>query len=263
MDRKPMNKFLGNEKQSLLFVTILLLLVGTVTAELPTSQKINKQYLDKEVVKVIFAPKHETILSSEVSSQILDIPKNLGQTVSTDEPIIILDDLEYRARYVKAKGDLEKSKKRYDAIKQLFDKQEESLIRLAEAKSEYITAKAEHLFAKKKLKDTSIHSPFEGKIANVLVKEYEYAERGKPLIEVINDQKLIGKMLLPAKLRSAIDLNQEIELYVPLISQTVNGKITNIGPMIDPTSSTLKVEIEVDNSDQKIVPGMLGLTFWE
>jgi RND family efflux transporter MFP subunit len=258
-----MIKFWNNRYKMFLGILALCFSFESIVGELPSTQKINKQFLNKEVVKIVFAPKRETILSAEVSAQVIEIPKDLGQAVFNGEIVVILDNVEYQANFIKAKSDLERNTKRYDAINKLFEKKEESMIRLVEAKSEFINAKAEKLFANKKLMDTSIRSPFDGKIANVLIKEYEFAERGRPLIEIINDEQLIGKMLLPAKLRGSIGIDQEIDIFITLMNETVQGTITHIAPMIDPTSATLKVEIEIDNSDQKIVPGMLGLTFWE
>jgi multidrug efflux pump subunit AcrA (membrane-fusion protein) len=50
-------------------------------------------------------------------------------------------------------------------------------------------------------------------------------------------------------------LSADVELYAPA-GVTVHGTVTRIGTALNPATRTMRVEIDLPNLDEKLVPGM-------
>ena len=120
------------------------------------------------------------------------------------------------------------------------------------------------VIAAQNLSHTQVLAPYSGRVVAVNVADGEYPNRefhykDKPLIEIVNDTKMLAKVLVPANLLSQIHLGQLLTVRVNETGQTVSGKLTRIGAMIDPVSSTVPIEAEIDNANGALIGGMTGM----
>lgn len=215
--------------------------------------------LESTEVKIIFTPKQKTILSTAIPAKVIKIGINLGESVKKDDPLILLDDFDTRALLAKASSTFTNAEMKLQVIQKLFDQGEESLINFNDAKNNVNVTAADFQLTQKHVDEMVIRSPFDGQISNIVIHEFEFAKIGEPLIEVVNNDVIIGKMLLPAAFSSKITFGNSISIYVPFIDKNVSGKIIGIGPVIEPTSATVKVEVEIDNSERLLIPGLFGI----
>ena len=133
-------------------------------------------------------------------------------------------------------------------------------IKLAEADLQFATAEGERL--QSLLQYDKIVSPFDCVVTRRLVNPGDLAQaatatRTTPLFTC---QKLdVMRVFADAPEASAAGIRPglpaEVKLYGPA-GITVHGTVTRIATALDPATRTMRIEIDVPNPDEKLLPGM-------
>lgn len=253
------------------FCTILLITTFAMSAdEEPPSFKI-PQLLEPthRDLHVILAPNQRTVLSAQISTPILSsqvsapvvaIYKRMGESFKEGEIILELDTTVFGANVIKAKTVLERSRTVLSARKALFDDDVASLVDLRDAQAAVATAEAELVLALNQYDAAIIRGPYNGKVVTLAIQLYELPQPGQALVEVIQDEILLAKILYPSSYLNELAIDKVIQVEVKETGKIVDAKIIRIGSVIDPSSATIAVDAEVDNKDGSLRAGMTGTT---
>lgn len=214
----------------------------------------------EETFSLFFEPKHRTTLFSQVLTTILTINKQMGQGFLADEAIITLDSIVYKAKFEKSEALVAKAQTELTAKQQLYHDNVASLFELKTAEANLAQAIFEFEVSKKELDACQVTVPYNGKVITILVDEGELVQVGQTLGQSINDQTLIGKLLVPPHWLSKIEIGQSLDLKVNETGTVVKGKIIRIDAVMDPSSALTRVDLEVDNSDDTLRGGMSATT---
>jgi membrane fusion protein, multidrug efflux system len=107
------------------------------------------------------------------------------------------------------------------------------------------------------LDKTSIRSPFAGVVARRYVREGQQVAKGDRLFWVTGEGPLRMRFTLPGKFIGRIRKGQELPLTTPdLPEQKREAKVVEVSPVIDPSSSTFEVLIELEGASGPLRPGM-------
>lgn len=224
------------------------------------------QYLNPErMIHVILAPHHRTILSSQVSNPgiatpVLNIYHRMGESVKKGELLILIQDDVFKAGLEKARAVLKRYEAALYAKNQLFKDDLASFLDLKEAQANVASAMSELTLAELQLSFCYIRSPYNGKVVGLSVEEHETPQPGQPLIELVDDEVLLAKSLIPSTYISKIAIGKIIKIKVNETQTEVEAAISRIGAIIDPASSTIAIEAEIDNSQDLLKAGMTGVT---
>ena len=214
-----------------------------------------------EELRVILTPSHRTTLSSEVVvSTVQVVAKRMGDSFQQGDLLIQLDATVFKGLLLKATGLLKKAKINLTAKQELYQDNIASHFDIAAAQADLDAAQSDVISARHAVEQCTILAPYDGKVTNVYVEEHELVQQGKPLIEVINDTILIGRMLVPSYLFDKVSPDETLTISVRDANAIVTGKISRIDSAIDPASGMFKVDIEIDNRDRKLRSGMIGTT---
>lgn len=214
---------------------------------------------------IVFEPQYSAVLSAEIISPIIKIFKRMGDVIHEGDELIEMDPRVYEALYEKARALVMKTETELAGQKELFADGLASYFELRDAEASYASAQSDFASATKTLNSTKILAPYDGKVVALFVEEGELPHNNvsrndnRELIHIINDEILIGKMLLPSAIISHVRINDPITIHVKETGNVVTGHIKRISPVIDPTSATVKVDAEIDNLDQKLRGGMTGI----
>lgn len=239
------------------WITLFLLTTGTINADLTRTDQLELEETD---FHVILDPLHKAILSAQISSPVSKIFKKLGDSFDQGDLILKLDDSIYDAAFQKAKAVLDRARSVYEAKKELFEAKIASLSEFKEAYALYATAQSEFELAKKQLSACYVIAPYRGKVANVNLFEHELPQVGQPLAEIVGDEVLLAKMLVDAKFLNQLEIGRPLTIHVKELNQALPARIKRVGSVIDPASSTITVEAEIDNIDRQLMAGMTGTT---
>lgn len=208
--------------------------------------------------RVILDPRRTTLLSTEVNTRVRKIYKRMGDSFKQGEILIQLDDDIFIANLKKAKAQLDKAKTELDAKKQLFAENSASLFDVKDAEAALASAEADFVLAKKNYQASKIIAPYDGKVVALGVEEDELPKAGKEVIEVVDDSTLDAKFLLPSSALDSLAVGTPVRIKLAENGAIIKAKISRIGAIIDPASSTIKLEAEVDNSKGDLKGGMTG-----
>lgn len=226
-----------------------------VTNELIEDQSL----LTAENYRIILEPIHATSYSPQVLSPVLFINKRMGDSFKQGEVLLQLDPVIFSATYEKAKANLEKARAIYDAKQKLYEDNSVSYLDLKEAEAAALVAEADLKIAKKNLDATTILAPYNGKVAAVYIEEHELPKQDKQMLDIVDDETLIGKILIPSSLINQIRIGDPMTIVMTETGQKIQAVIKRIGAVIDPASSTLNIEVEINNKEHNLKSGMSGV----
>ena len=114
---------------------------------------------------------------------------------------------------------------------------------------------------KQQLVDHKINSPLAGKVVELYKREGEWVDASQPVARIVQLNKLKSEIKVPA----SIALNQlegTKAVFTPklksLDGQTFEGSVIFVAPEANPVNSTIRVWVEIENTDLRLVPGLLG-----
>lgn len=112
--------------------------------------------------------------------------------------------------------------------------------------------------AQSKLEDTVLTSPIAGTVLKTTFEAGETIAPGHPAVILGVLDTMEVEIGVPDTIISRIAIGESVSVYLYGLDQEVEGKITNIDPMADQKTRTFGVQIEIDNSQGQIRPGMLA-----
>jgi RND family efflux transporter MFP subunit len=212
---------------------------------------------------VIFKGFDRAVISSKITSTVVKITHRMGEHFQEGDLLIKLDDTVYQGLRKKAEGNLNKAMAELNAKKELFAADIASIYEVKTAEANVAIAQSEVINANYAIDACYIVAPYDGNVVTLFVEEFELIQEGKPLIEIVNDQFLIGQVLAPVSFISKVKRDQPVDIYIKELNKVVAGKILRIDAVIDPASSTFKIDIVVDNKQGLLKAGMIGLVGFE
>ena len=201
----------------------------------------------------------DAFISPEVNGQISAIPVSRGDRVNKGDLLIRLNTDVIRNNIDEVRTNLELAKKVFEKQEQLWKKNIGSEIQYLEAKNGKESLEARLSTLQSQLEMASIKAPFEGIIDDIMVKTGEMASPGMRLIRLINLDEMRITARVSESFIGSIAEGDTVQLgfssYPDLI---LNRPIARIGTVIDPDARTFRIEILLENPDQKLKPNMLS-----
>lgn len=222
-------------------------------------QEYEAEAAPKKVFQAVIDPLYRTNLSAEIQSPVTKINKRLGESFQKGDLLIQLDDVVYESNFKKASAMLNKAKVELDGKKQLFNDHVASLFELKEAEANVAVAEADVATAQRDLNSTKILAPYDGRVVSLSIEENELPKIGTEIIEIVYDDTLLAKLLIPASLLKQFNIGDSFTITISQIDLPVKAKIKRIGSVIDPSSETVKIEAEIENKNHELKPGMTGI----
>jgi RND family efflux transporter MFP subunit len=107
------------------------------------------------------------------------------------------------------------------------------------------------------LEKTKVTAPFSGLIARRYVREGEAVNRGQRLFWVTAEAPLLMRFTLPEKYFGHVHSAQVFEVTSPdLPGEKHTARVKEVSPVIDPSSGTFEVLIELTGDRGSFRPGM-------
>ena len=182
-----------------------------------------------------------------------------GQSVKQGERLAHIDvsalkaSLEHaRAAYRLAHDLCERRRRLYEnriIAKEELD-QSETQLKLAAADLEQVKVRYNHGFPK---------SPINGNIDHLYVDVGEFADVGKPIVDIVNIDRIKINVRVPELDVRYVKVGQQTPIRIDAFAdRTIMGVVEFVAFKADPASKTFLVRSVIDNSDHAIRPGMIG-----
>jgi RND family efflux transporter MFP subunit len=215
-----------------------------------------KHYVD--VTGNVSADKN-ILISPETGGNIISINVKEGDQVKKGQVLGRLNTemIERSIREVKINHDLAVTT--YNRRKILWDQNIGSEMEYLQAKStkEALEQKLEAL--KAQLDMAVIKSPINGVVDEIILREGEMASPQMPFARIVNIDNVyitadVSEMYLPK-----IHKGDEVDIEFPVLGRTIKKDIFRISSVIDPSSRTFRVRVNLKNTDNLIKPNMMAV----
>ncbi|MEA1886075.1 MAG: efflux RND transporter periplasmic adaptor subunit [Bacteroidota bacterium] len=184
----------------------------------------------------------------------------LGDRVRKGSLIARLEDEEYKnnVKLELYELNLELAKSNLEKQESLYEKGGVTLNELKQAGYDYTNAQINLENARIQMEKMKITSLFDG----VITKLPHYTQgseikSGTLIAGIMNYRSMILKVNLPEKYINTISTGKDVRITnYALPEDTLNGKITQLSPAINPDTRTFQGTIEINNPELKLRPGM-------
>jgi HlyD family secretion protein len=129
---------------------------------------------------------------------------------------------------------------------------------LAEAQRELALAQGQLASARRQLAGCRVIAPFAGRVAALHVHEHEQVAPGDRIVDLVCDQPLLARFLLPDHLFHQVQAGDTIELHIDGVEQPLKATVSHIAAVIEPASRTFEVRTLLNNEDRQLRAGMTG-----
>ncbi len=234
-----------------------------------TEETLNNQF---ELTGVA-APFRKATVSAEVPGRIMGRKVETGQRVKKGATLYTIDSERIRldvkqATVTKAarqtdiafaESELKRSDELVAAAAQPKRALDQARYNLDRAKDGFALAETNEARAKKALRDTTVRSPFAGRIARYYVEKGDYVGPGTPLATIIDLSKVRVTVGVTGRTADRIEPGKTAQVvFESLGGLTIEARVSTLAPALDPKTGTYPAELLLNNPDGKILAGMVG-----
>ncbi len=183
---------------------------------------------------------------------------NEGQAVGRGQLIAEMDDTQARNLLSGAEAQMNQANDALERYKMLHDNGSLPEVQWVEIQSKVAQAKSQYEIAKKNLADCRLTAPVSGIIGKKLVGAGETALPSQAIVTILDISSVKVKVAIPEAEISAINISTPSTIAVEAAQATVSGGRIEKGVQADALTHTYDVRINVQNSDRKLLPGMVA-----
>jgi RND family efflux transporter MFP subunit len=201
---------------------------------------------------------NDATISAETSGRVEMLPP-LGSYVDSGDVVARINDRLLEASLNAARSQYRLAEDTYQRQKALHEDSVISAMEFDNARSQWEQARAQLDHAREQLANARPRSPFAGRIEERNVEEGEYVGPGTPLVRIVDTRRV--KVTAGVPERYINDIREGTSATVRFQSVGLDsreGRVTFAGRTIRSGSRTFPVEIELNNSDDRVSPQMVS-----
>ena len=199
---------------------------------------------------------------TKVSGQVVKLPVEEGDKVKRGDLLAELNEAELKIEFMKTKVSMETDKTMLERAQNMLEKKLIAEENYELTRLQFESSKAAHEAARIQLEYTSVRAPFDGVVTLRNIELGQRVNVNQSLFVVADFNPLRAKIYVPEKdigriyekQRATITIEAEPELGF-------TGIVKMISPVVDPSSGTSKVTIDIEDSMGKLKPGMFCSVF--
>ncbi|GBC88573.1 Multidrug resistance protein MdtA [bacterium HR13] len=217
-------------------------------------------------------------ISTRVAGKITSVGVKEGQAVKKGQILLTLDASDILAQASAASEQVKQAEEayksaisNYEAVKKTYERYLSLLKENAITQQEFDQIKAQYDAAKAQVEQakagiraaqfqrkvvasnldyTTIRAPFDGYVAHKKVDVGDLAGPGSVLL-VIERPPYKLEVNLPEKYVGRIKVGDVYPVYIDALSKTVQGRVSEVSPSVDPITRTFRVKLSLESSDLK------------
>ncbi len=201
----------------------------------------------------------EAVVVAKVAGVVQNILVEEGFSVRRGQVLARLEQERPALQAAQAEANLRKLENDYRRNEELFSKNLISAEIHQRSKFEYESQKAAYEMAKLELDYTSIRAPIDGVVSQRLIKAGNMMVANAPTFRVTDFDPLLAVLHVPEREMGKLRVGQPATLMVDAIAGAeFSGRVARISPVVDASTGTIKVTVEVRDALQRLKPGMFG-----
>ncbi len=195
-----------------------------------------------------FAAINGVEVNAQTSGNVVGIHFESGQVVAEHALLVDIDDDTEQATLKFDEAALTLAALNIERQKQLYQKNATSKLNLAEAKAQWLQAKANSEKTQTQIRQKHITAPFTGYLGIRLINQGEYITPGKPMVTLQSLDPIYLNFYLPEHLLNQVRVREPITFSVEQNPNLIfTGIITAISSKIDPETHNIQLQATLPN----------------
>jgi len=128
-------------------------------------------------------------------------------------------------------------------------------------KAQVDNLRAQLAIAEERVTDCTIRAPFAGTVASRQVEIGQYLREQSPVMSLVTTNPLKLTANIPERWFPYVAAGAAVELKVEAYPDNFPGKVARVSRAVDPQTRTFVIEAEVDNSRDRLRPGLFATAF--
>ncbi len=199
------------------------------------------------------------IISPETSGQMKELLVKKGQHVKTGQVVARLNTSVIAGNISELETSLALARTVYNRQKNLWDQQIGSEIQYLEARNNLESLETRLKTLQSQLEMAVMRAPFDGIVDDIFIKEGELAMPGTRVMLLLNLHKLYINADVSESHLGAIRQGDPVILRFPSYPGfEASVPINRIGNTINPENRTFRVQLQIDNQEERFKPNMMA-----
>ena len=199
---------------------------------------------------------------TKVSGQVVELPIEEGMKVRKGDLLAKLDEAELRIEFMKTKVSLETDKTMFERAQSMLEKNLIAEENYETTRLQYESSKAAHEAARIQLEYTRVKAPFDGVVTLRNIELGQRVNVNESMFVIADFNPLRAKIYVPEKDIGRIYEGQRAKITIESEPESdISGMVKMISPVVDPSSGTSKVTIDIEDDRKKLKPGMFASVF--
>lgn len=243
--------------------------IETVSTDKIQTVEVIKPALNKFNADILIIgtamPNQKVMLYAMASGFVKHIRKDIGDKVKKGEVIAILDNPELYRQQQKLKAQLHAKQSTFERLRDIREKTPAltAIQHVEDAEAEYLSAKAELDAIEDHISFLRVKAPFSGIITQRLIDPGAMVQSGltetdpQAIVELQETNPIRLVIPLPEADAMSIKTGMEVTITFPeMAGKNFSAKVSRTAKSLDPSSKTMRVEIDIENSKGYIITGM-------
>jgi len=181
-----------------------------------------------------------------------------GEKVDKGKPLAKLDASSFKSAHELALAAYKQAEDAYERMSAMYQRNSLPEIQYVDAKTKLEQARASEAIAKKNLRDGTLKAPFSGVIGTRYLEPGAGVLPNTPVYNVMDLTQVMARIPIPEGEISNINVGDSCKLKISALGNAMFfGSVTEKGIAANPVSHTYDIKVNVDNSEGKIMPGMV------
>lgn len=197
-------------------------------------------------------------LSFQVSGTILNFPARTGDHIKKGQLVATIDETVYRNQYNAQLAQVILAKENFIRINEVFKKGSVAEIKMLEAKSNFEQLNAAARATYQNIAHARLYSPQNGYVGEKKAEAGAVAVPGQSVLQLLDTRTLKVIVAVPENEVNQYKAGTHASVKIDALgTQSLKGKVTQVGVLALNGSANYSVTIAIDNTDGKLKPGML------
>ncbi len=179
-----------------------------------------------------------------------------GQRVTEGDILLQIVDDEQSVALSRARAEYPIAKENAERYRNLETDEAASALEAEQAQTNYVTVQAQLRAAEVAVQQRRIVAPFDGVAGLTDIEPGDYLRAGDVVTTLDDTSSIIVEFAVPQEAASFVDIGQQVTAALTSAANIdYRGVITAIDSRVDSVSRTLRVEAEVQNDQNRLIPG--------
>jgi len=218
------------------------------------SQETFKHFLE---VQGSVETKKNILLYPEFSGQLTKILVTEGQKVSSGQILAEIDDAGLSQQLAQLEVQAALAKTTFERQERLWEQNIGSEIAFLQAKASNEGQQKVVNQMRSQVAKTIIRAPFTGIIDDVITEQGTVVSAGQsPIFRLVNLDDMYVQADVSETYLSTVTRNKDVEIYLPVLGESIKSKVSKVGNYINPNNRSFKVEVNVPNKNGIVKPNL-------